>query len=492
MKQEQVLTVDNMNQRLRRVRYAVRGPVLERALHIEHELEKGVPKPFASVVRANIGDCHALGQKPITFIRQVVAGAACPQLLASPALPPDVKQRVEEILDDCTCRSVGAYSASAGLWSVRRAAAAWLAARDGTPASAHDIYLGSGATDLIKALLTVFTEDVDGKPSGVMIPIPQYPLFSGALAELGLAQVEYYLDEERGWALDVAELRRALRNASATCRVRVLVVINPGNPTGQVLTRENMEEVVRFAHEHRLFLLADEVYQENIIAKPFHSFKKVMYEMGAPYCDMELGSVLTCSKGWAAECGLRAGLLELVRVHPGVVAAFCTARALMQCPTVLGQAALLCVMKPPTPGDASYEQFAMERREIRRVLRERAATAHRAFNSIPGYSCNAIDGSMFAFPRFEIPERAQRAARAQGIEPDEFYCLRLLEETGVCVVPGSGFGQRPGTYHLRTTILHSRSQLQHMMDSVRRFHAHFLHQYADTRLDCTTDTSTGC
>lgn len=71
---------------------------------------------------------------------------------------------------------------------------------------------------------------------------------------------------------------------------------------------------------------------------------EVMHEMGAPYCGMQLGSVLTCSKGWAAECGLRAGLLELVRLQPAVLAAFRTARALVQCPTVLGQAALLCVV----------------------------------------------------------------------------------------------------------------------------------------------------
>ncbi|XP_075978965.1 alanine aminotransferase 1-like [Anticarsia gemmatalis] len=246
----------------------------------------------------------------------------------------------------------------------------------------------------------------------------------------------------------------------------------------QVLTRRNMEQVVRFAYERGLFLLADEVYQENIVSKRFHSFKKVMHEMGAPYSSMELASFVTCSKGWAAECGLRSGFVELVRVEPKVSAAFNTARGVMQCPTVLGQCILDCVMKPPSPGEPSYEQFAKEKRLIHQVLTERTETAYKTFNTIPGYSCNPIDGSMFAYPRIEIPSRAQEAAAELGMTPDEFYCLRLLEETGVCVVPGTGFGQLPGTFHFRTTILHPREEFRYMMEAFKRFHHNFLDNYS--------------
>ncbi|XP_052741770.1 alanine aminotransferase 1 [Bicyclus anynana] len=478
MKLEKCLTEKNVNQNMLNISYAVRGPILQRALHIERELEKGVKKPFRRVVRANIGDCHALGQPPVTFIRQVLALAACPALAASPDVPDDVKLRVRELLDDCTKGSVGAYSPSAGLTLVRRRVAQFLAARDGVPASPDDVYLGAGASDLIKALLGLFVQHVDGKPPAVMIPIPQYPLFSGTLSELGLRQANYYLDEEHDWALQLQELERSWREASQESHVRALVVINPGNPTGQVLTRDNMQEIIKFAYEHQLFILADEVYQENIISKPFHSFKKVMHEMGAPYSSMELASFVTCSKGWAAECGLRAGFMEAVRLQEGVRAALEAARAVAQCPSVLGQCALDCVMKPPVAGEPSYPRFSQEKRATLRALGERARTAHREFNSIPGYSCNIIDGSMFAFPRVEIPERAQRAAADAGLQPDEFYCLRLLEETGVCVVPGSGFGQRAGSFHFRSTILHPADEFQHMMDSVRRFHASFTRQYS--------------
>ncbi|XP_045495845.1 alanine aminotransferase 1-like [Colias croceus] len=478
MKLEKCLTGDNINKNLLNIRYAVRGPIVDRAQQIERELEKGVSKPFSRVVRANIGDCQALGQKPFTFVRQVLALAACPGLINSPDIPDDVKERVKEILDDCTESSVGSYSPSAGLNIVRRRVAEYLTARDGVPASSDDIHLGSGASDVIKSVLTLFVEDVDGKPPAVMIPIPQYPLFSGTLSELGLVQVPYYLDEEAGWALQVAELERSWSQASVNSCVRALVVINPGNPTGQVLSRENIEEIIKFAHKHELFILADEVYQENIISKPFHSFKKVMHQMGSPYSNMELASFVTSSKGWAAECGLRAGFVELLRVAAPVLSAFRAARAVMQCPNVLGQCVLDCVMRPPRPGEESYTRWAAERARVARVLRERATTALRTFNAIPGYSCNVIDGSMFAFPRVEIPARAQDKAAQMNLAPDEFYCLRLLEETGVCVVPGTGFGQKSGTFHFRTTILHPRDEFQYMMESIQRFHKNFLQMYS--------------
>lgn len=472
------ITSDNVNQNLLNVKYAVRGPLAERATQLERELDKGVRKPFDCVVRANIGDCQALGQKPITFIRQVVALAACPQLMSSPDIPDDAKERARKILADCTHGTVGACSPPAGLSVVRRQVAAYLTARDGVPASPDDILLGAGASDLIKAVLTLFAQDIDGKPSAVMIPIPQYPLFSGTLSELGVQQAGYYLDEDNRWALQTEELARSWRQASQTAHVRALVVINPGNPTGQVLSRENIQEVIKFAYEHDLFLIADEVYQENIISKPFHSFKKVMFEMGPPYSQMELASFVTCSKGWAVESGMRAAYVELLRLQPAVDTALRAARTILQCPSVLGQCVLHCVVSPPAPGSASYPQFIKERSDIHRTLCERAAVAYEAFNSIPGYFCNPIEGSMFAYPRIDVPERAQQAARDAGVTPDEFYCIRLLEETGICVVPGSGFGQLPGSFHFRTTIMHSPDEFQHMLHSIAKFHQHFIDQYS--------------
>ncbi|KAI5632404.1 aminotransferase class I and II domain-containing protein [Phthorimaea operculella] len=373
--------------------------------------------------------------------------------------------------------SVGAYSAFTGLRLVRSDAARYLTARDGVPASPHDIILGSGATDLIKSVLQLFAQDVDGKPTGVMIPIPQYPLFSSALTELGLHQVDYFLNEGNCWSVCLQELRRAWSQARSTCNVRAIVVINPGNPTAQVLSRANIEEIIQFAYEHNLFVFADEVYQENIISKPFHSFKKVKTEMGDPYSRLEMASFMTASKGWAAECGLRGAFMELQGIQPAARTALLKSRGVMQCPNILGQIALDCILRPPEPGEPSYEQFTREKSHIQQVLCERTALVFNAFNSIPGFSCNRLDGTMCAFPRVEMPSHAQAAAASRGVKPDEFYCMRLLEETGICVVPGSGFGQRAGTYHFRTTILHPHEELVHMLAAIDSFHQRFLQEY---------------
>ena len=115
------------------------------------------------------------------------------------------------------------------------------------------------------------------KRPGVMIPIPQYPLYSASLAEYNMHQIGYYLNEDKNWSLDMSEIERAYNAAEAECAPRAIVVINPGNPTGNVLSRANIEAVVKFAAERKLFVFADEVYQDNVYADgcKFHSFKKV-------------------------------------------------------------------------------------------------------------------------------------------------------------------------------------------------------------------------
>ena len=190
-----------------------------------------------------------------------------------------------------------------------------------------------------------------------MIPIPQYPLYSASLAEYTMEQVGYYLDEKRNWALDIEELERAIQEGRRRCDVRAIVIINPGNPTGQVLTRENIEAVIKFAYKENLFILADEVYQHNIYDEnsKFFSFKrvsetcvsmiiflivsspKVIMELGAPYSEMEVASFMSCSKGYMGECGIRGGYAEIVNMDTGVMAMLQKSISARLCPTVLGQ-----------------------------------------------------------------------------------------------------------------------------------------------------------
>uniref|UniRef100_A0ABI7VSH9 alanine transaminase n=1 Tax=Felis catus TaxID=9685 RepID=A0ABI7VSH9_FELCA len=417
---EKVLTLDTMNPCVRKVEYAVRGPIVLRALELEQELRQGVKKPFTEVIRANIGDAQAMGQKPITFLRQVLALCVHPDLLNSPDFPEDAKRRAERILQACGGHSLGAYSISSGIQLIREDVARYIERRDGgIPADPNNIYLSTGASDAIVTVLKLLVAGEGRTRTGVLIPIPQYPLYSAALAELNAVQVDYYLDEERAWALDVAELRRALAQARDHCCPRALCVINPGNPTGQVQARECIEAVIRFAFEERLFLMADEVYQDNVYAEgsQFHSFKKVLTEMGPPYAaQQELASFHSVSKGYMGECGFRGGYVEVVNMDPAVQSQMQKLMSVRLCPPVPGQLLLDLVVSPPAPSEPSFAQFQAERQAVLAELAAKAKLTEQVFNEAPGIRCNPVQGAMYSFPRVQLPPRAVQRAQVRGLD----------------------------------------------------------------------------
>ncbi|GAB0095957.1 alanine aminotransferase 1 [Sergentomyia squamirostris] len=477
---ERFLTIENLNPCIKVMEYAVRGPLVIRATEIEKELEKGAKKPFKDVIRANIGDCHAMGQKPITFFRQVLGLVLYPELFDDPKITEDVKQRARDILSGTRGCSVGSYTDSSGIEVIRKHVANYIQKRDGGISSDPDnIILSTGASGAIKNILALFHATIDGKRSGVMVPIPQYPLYSATISEFDLQQVEYYLDESKKWGLDIGELERSVKEARKVCVPRVIVVINPGNPTGQVLTRQNIEEIIKFAHRERLFIFADEVYQDNVYDKDskFHSFKKVLTEMGEPYSKMEMASFMSVSKGYMGECGIRGGYAEILNMHPDVKAMLLKAISAQLCSSTIGQAAIDCVVNPPQPGEPSYDLFIKEKNNVLQSLKRRAEMVTTSFNSFEGFSCNPVMGAMYAFPQFKLPPKAIEAAKKVGQKPDVFYAFQLLERTGICIVPGSGFGQKEGTYHFRTTILPQEEELKKMLSMFDNFHKEFMSQY---------------
>jgi len=475
------VALDNMNPCIKKMEYAVRGPLVIRATAIEKELQDGVKKPFDSVIKANIGDAHAMGNKPITFIRQVLALITHPPLLDTEDFPEDAKSRARAILAGCKGGSVGSYSDSPGLEIIRRHVAKYIMDRDGGIESDwKNIILCAGASEGIRGCLKLLTGPGTGVRPGVMIPIPQYPLYSASLAEYNMDQVGYYLDEARNWALDVAELERSYEAAKEKSDIKAIVVINPGNPTGQVLTRENIEAVIKFAAEKKLFVFADEVYQQNIYAEgsAFHSFKKVMFEMGAPYNTLELASFMTCSKGYMGECGIRGGYAEVVNMDPGVMAMLQKSISAKLCPTVIGQACMDVVVNPPLPDEPSHVAWSEEVAATLQSYADRAKLVADTLNSIEGFSCNTVQGAMYAFPCITLPEKALAAAKEAGQPADVFYASNLLEATGICIIPGSGFGQQPGTFHFRTTILPQKEMINEMLGRLKEFHLKFLAEYA--------------
>merc|ERR1719392_33136 len=159
------------------------------------------------------------------------------------ALPADVVARAKKILSGCA--GMGAYSETKGVEVIRQSVKAFIEARDGYPTDTDDLYLTDGASQGVKTLLLML---VKGKTDGVMVPIPQYPLYSATLTALGGTMVNYYLDEAGGWSLNAAELDRAAAKAKAEgIRLRCICVINPGNPTGQVVSEECIREVIAWA-----------------------------------------------------------------------------------------------------------------------------------------------------------------------------------------------------------------------------------------------------
>lgn len=148
------------------------------------------------------------------------------------------------------------------------------------------------------------------------------------------------------------------------------------------------------------------------------------------------------------------------------------------CSSVLGQACMDAVVNPPKPGEPSYELFVKEKTSVLEGLKEKAQLVSKLFNSIKGVKCNPVQGAMYAFPQVAIPQRAIDHAKSLGVEPDMFYCLELLEATGICVVPGSGFHQRPGTFHFRTTILPPVDQIKQLLEKFEKFHLDFLQKWA--------------
>lgn len=379
--------------------------------------------------------------------------------------------------------SVGAYSHSQGIAHIRKTVARFIELRDGHPANPNHIYLTQGASVGVQTILNMLVEN---RNTGIMIPIPQYPLYSASLALYGATPVHYYLDESKGWSLDVDDLARTIHTARKQGKVdvRALVIINPGNPTGQCLPADNIRDIISLCYKERLVLLADEVYQTNIYepeTRPFISFKKALMEHPdqAVREGVELVSFHSISKGMIGECGRRGGYFECVNIDPGVLEQIYKMASVSLCPNIHGQILVDLMCNPPQPGDASYETYKAEIEAIYYSLRRRAKKLENCFNRLEGVSCQPAQGSLYLFPQITLPRKAIEAAKEANVSPDEFYAFAMLEATGVCVISGSGFGQKENTYHFRSTFLPEEYLFDDFCENIENFHARFLKDYRD-------------
>ena len=149
------------------------------------------------------------------------------------------------------------------------------------------------------------------------------------------------------------------------------------------------------------------------------------------------------------------------------------------CSNISGQILASLVMNPPEVGDESYESYTAEKDGILSSLARRAKALEEAFNNLEGVTCNRAEGAMYLFPRLYLPRKAIDAAKAVNKAADAFYAHRLLEATGIVVVPGSGFGQVPGTWHIRCTILPQEEKIPAIITRLKAFHEKFMEEYRD-------------
>ncbi|XP_050136488.1 alanine aminotransferase 2, mitochondrial-like [Malus sylvestris] len=464
--------------------YAVRGEIVALAQRLQEELKANPSShPFDEILYCNIGNPQSLGQQQITFFREVLALCDHPAILdkseTQGLFSADAIERAWQILDQIPGRATGAYSHSQGIKGLRDTIAAGNEARDGYPADPNDIFLTDGASPAVHMMMQLL---ISSEKDGILCPIPQYPLYSASIALHGGTLVPYFLDEASGWGLETSELKKQLEDAkSKGINVRALVVINPGNPTGQVLAEDNQRQIVDFCKQEGLVLLADEVYQQNVYVpdKEFHSFKKVSRSMGYGEQDISLVSFQSVSKGYYGECGKRGGYMEVTGISPEVREQVYKMASVNLCSNISGQILASLVMSPPKVGDESYEMYLAEKDGILSSLARRAKALEEALNSLEGVTCNRAEGAMYLFPCITLPQNAIKAAEAATTAPDAFYCHRLLNATGIVVVPGSGFGQVPGTWHFRCTILPQEDKIPAIVTRLTDFHKSFMDEFHD-------------
>lgn len=480
------LTVDSLNPKvLALADHLGDNAIARRAQCIQNEIEaEPESHPFREIIDCSLSNPQSMGQRPNKFFREVLALCNHPHLLeqsgTNSLFSSGAIARAREILDLFPGRATGGYSHSQGTEGLRDIIAAGIAARDNFPCNADDIFLTDGAAPPVHMMMHLLIRD---QKDGILCPVPSHSLYTSAMLLQGATLVPYFLDESRGWEVSMSDLKKQLDSArSMGVFVRGLVVINPGNPTGHVLVEENQREIVDFCRNEDLVLLADEVYQENIYAdeKGFHSFKKIARSMGYGEGDISLVSFHSISNGYYGECGRRGGYMEVTGFNSDVKKQVYKVVSLSSCSNISGQILMSLVMNPPQVGDESYASYHAERHGVLSSFARCAEAMVRSFNGLEGVTCSEAEGAVFVFPSVRLPKKAVAAAEASNTQPDAFYALRLLETTGIVVVPGSVFGQMHGTWHFRCTVLpHEEKKMTVIISSFVAFHRAFMEEFRD-------------
>ncbi|MFE1576223.1 pyridoxal phosphate-dependent aminotransferase [Streptomyces fradiae] len=390
--------------KLSEVCYEIRGPVIEHANALE---EAG-----HSVLRLNTGN---------------------PALFGFEA-PEEIVQDMIRMLP----RAHG-YTDSRGILSARRAVAQRYQGMGLTGVGVDDVYLGNGVSELVSMAVQALVEDGDE----VLIPAPDFPLWTAATALAGGRPVHYLCDESSDWYPDLDDMA-----AKITDRTRAVVIINPNNPTGAVYPREVVEAILDLARRHHLMVFADEIYDQIVYDDAVH------HPAGALAPDLVVLTFGGLSKTYRV-AGFRSGWLVVSgpRQHARDYLEGLTMLASMRlCPNAPAQYAIQAALggrqsigELTAPGGRLYEQ------------RDRA---WEKLNEIPGVSCVKPRGALYAFPRLD--------PKVHPIHDDEKFVLDLLLREKIQVVQGTGFNW-PRPDHFRILTLPYADDLDAAISRIGRF-----------------------
>jgi len=394
--------------KLANVCYDIRGPVMARARQMEEEGQR--------IIKLNIGN-------PATF------GFDSPEEI------------VQDVIHNLPLAA--GYSESKGLFAPRKAIMHYTQEKHIAGVQVEDIYIGNGVSELIVMTLQALLDNGDE----VLVPTPDYPLWTAAVSLGGGTPRHYLCDEASGWLPDLEDMRSKI-----TSNTRAIVVINPNNPTGALYPRETLEGIVEIARRHQLIVYADEIYDKVLFDGNQHTSIASLAD------DVLFVTFNGLSKNYRA-CGYRAGWAIVSgekRYARDYIEGLDMLASMRLCSNVPAQFGIQTALG----GYQSINELVAPGGRLRR----QRDLAWELLTAMPGVSCVKPQAAMYLFPRLD--------PRIYPIANDQQFILDLLLQEKVLVVQGSGFNW-PHPDHLRVVFLPSEDDLHEAMGRIDRFLEHY-------------------
>ncbi|MEX8498642.1 MAG: pyridoxal phosphate-dependent aminotransferase [Leptothrix ochracea] len=390
--------------KLANVCYDVRGPVVEKASQMEEDGHK--------IIKLNIGNLAVFGLEP----------------------PEEIVQDMIRNLS----RAAG-YTDSKGLFAPRKSVVHYTQEKNIAGVTVDDVYLGNGASELIAMSMNALLDDGDE----VLIPSPDYPLYTAVVSLSGGTPVHYICDEQSEWMPDIADIR-----AKITPRTKAIVVINPNNPTGALYPESLLQEIVDVARQHQLIVFADEIYDKTLYDGNTHTSIASLAD------DVLFVTFNGLSKNYRS-CGYRAGWMVVSgekRHARDYIEGLNMLATMRLCANTPGQLAIQTAL-------GGYQSIKDLVAPTGRLCRQRDL-AHKLLTEIPGVSCVKPKAALYMFPRLD--------PKMYPFEDDQNFAYELLAEEKVLIVQGTGFNWA-NPDHFRLVFLPNSDDLAEAIGRIARF-----------------------